>query len=171
MEAFFLSVLFWRDVPTASIAWWLLAFAAVRGLRIGLGLAHRRAGALQPARNAFWARWVVASATAQALAWGAGSCVLLAPHNVVAEMALHIGLAAVVLGSVAHLAHHLPALAAYAAGVFGPLALRDVLVGQPLHYALALASVLMALYVWRSGQSQAHSLAQAQSTTPAKSCP
>lgn len=162
VEAFFLSVLFWRDVPAASIAWWLLAFAAVRGLRIGLGLAYRRAGALQPAHDAFWARWVVASATAQALAWGAGSWVLLAPHNVVAEMALHIGLAAVVLGSVAHLAHHLPALAAYAAGVFGPLALRDVLVGQPLHYALALASVLMALYVWRSGQSQAHSLVQAR---------
>ncbi|KZT17532.1 hybrid sensor histidine kinase/response regulator [Acidovorax sp. GW101-3H11] len=161
VEAFFLSVLFWRDVPAASIAGWLLAFAAVRGLRIGLGLAYRRAGALQPGGHAFWARWVVASAMAQALAWGAGSWVLLAPHNVVAEMALHIGLAAVVLGSVAHLAHHLPALAAYAAGVFGPLALRDVLVGQPLHYALALASVLMAWYVWRSGRAQAHALAQA----------
>ena len=161
VEAFFLSVLFWRDVPATSIVWWLIAFAAVRGLRIGLGLAYRRAGALQPGRNAFWARCVVASALAQALAWGAGSWVLLAPHNVVAEMALHIGLAAVVLGSVAHLAHHLPALAAYAAGVFGPLALRDVLVGQPLHYALALASVLMAWYVWRSGRAQARALAQA----------
>ena len=161
VEAFFLSVLFWRDVPAASIAGWLLAFTAVRGMRIGLGLAYRRAGALQPGRHAFWARWVVASALAQALAWGAGSWVLLAPHNVVAEMALHIGLAAVVLGSVAHLAHHLPALAAYAAGVFGPLALRDVLVGQPLHYALALASVLMAWYVWRSGRAQARALAQA----------
>lgn len=161
VEAFFLSVLFWRDVPAASIAGWLLAFATVRGLRIGLGLAYRRAGALQPGGHAFWARWVVASAMAQALAWGAGSWVLLAPHNVVAEMALHIGLASVVLGSVAHLAHHLPALAAYAAGVFGPLALRDVLVGQPLHYALALASVLMAWYVWRSGRAQAHALAQA----------
>lgn len=162
VEAFFLSVLFWRDVPATSIAWWLVAFAAVRGLRIGLGLAYRRAGALQPGRNAFWARCVVASALAQALAWGAGSWVLLAPHNVVAEMALHIGLAAVVLGSVTHLAHHLPALAAYAAGVFGPLALRDVLVDQPLHYALALASGLMAWYVWRNGQAQAHTLAQAR---------
>ncbi len=161
VEAFFLSVLFWRDVPAASIAGWLLAFATVRGLRVGLGLAYRRAGALQPGCHAFWARWVVASAMAQALAWGAGSWVLLAPHNVVAEMALHIGLAAVVLGSVAHLAHHLPALAAYAAGVFGPLALRDVLVGQPLHYALALASVLMAWYVWHSGRAQARALAQA----------
>jgi signal transduction histidine kinase len=162
VEAFFLSVLFWRDVPAASIAWWLVAFAAVRGLRIGLGLAYRRAEAIQPGRNAFWARWVVASALAQALAWGAGSWVLLAPDNVVAEMALHMGLAAVVLGSVTHLAHHLPALATYAVGVFGPLALRDLVVGQPLHYVLALASVLMAWYVWRSGQAQARSLAQAR---------
>ena len=68
VEAFFLSVLFWRDVPATSIVWWLIAFAAVRGLRIGLGLAYRRAGALQPGRNAFWARCVVASALAQALA-------------------------------------------------------------------------------------------------------
>ncbi|WP_440110146.1 hybrid sensor histidine kinase/response regulator [Acidovorax sp. BL-A-41-H1] len=162
VEAFFLSVLFWRDVPAAPIALWLAAFAAVRGLRIGLALAYGRAGAVQPERHAFWARWVVASALAQALAWGAGSWVLLAPHNVVAEMALHIGLAAVVLGSIAHLAHHPPALAAYVAGVFGPLAVRDVLVGQPLHYALALASILMALYVWHSGKAQAHAIAQAR---------
>ena len=160
VEAFFLSVLFWRDVPATAIALWLAVFAAVRCLRIALGAAYRRSPPAQGERNAFWARWVVASALAQALAWGGGSWVLLAPHNLVAEMALHIGLAAVVLGSVAQLAHHLPALAAYAAGVFGPLALRDLLVAQPLHYLLALASVLMALYVWNAGRAQARAIAQ-----------
>lgn len=161
VEAFFLSVLFWRDVPATAIALWLAAFAAVRGLRIALGMAYRRSPAAPGTRAAFWARWVVVSALAQALAWGAGSWVLLAPANLVAEMALHIGLAAVVLGSVAHLAHHLPALAAYAAGVFGPLAARDLLVGEPLHTLLALASVLMALYVWHAGRAQARTIAQA----------
>ncbi|AOG23784.1 ATP-binding response regulator [Acidovorax sp. RAC01] len=160
VEAFFLSVLFWRDVPAASTALWLVAFAAVRGLRICLGLAYGRARAVPTQQQALWGRWVVVTALAQALAWGAGSWVLLAPHNVVAEMALHIGLAAVVLGSVAHLSHHLPALAAYVIGVFGPLTVRDVLVGQPLHYALALSSILLALYVWRSGQAHAHTIAK-----------
>ncbi len=161
VEAFFLSVLFWRDVPATTIALWLAAFAAVRGLRIALGMAYRRNPGVAGTRAAFWARWVVVSALAQALAWGIGSWVLLAPANLVAEMALHIGLAAVVLGSVAHLAHHLPALAAYAAGVFGPLAARDLLVAQPLHYLLALGSVLMALYVWHAGRAQARAIAQA----------
>lgn len=161
VEAFFLSVLFWREVPASAIALWLAAFAAVRGLRIALGMAYRRSAAAPGTRAGFWARWVVLSALAQALAWGIGSWVLLAPANLVAEMALHIGLAAVVLGSVAHLAHHLPALAAYAAGVFGPLAVRDLLVAQPLHTLLALASVLMALYVWHAGRAQARTIAQA----------
>lgn len=161
VEAFFLSVLFWRDVPAIAIALWLAAFAAVRGLRIALGMAYRRSPDAPGTRAAFWARWVVVSALAQALAWGVGSWVLWAPANLVAEMALHIGLAAVVLGSVAHLAHHPPALAAYAAGVFGPLAARDLLVGEPLHTLLALASVLMALYVWHAGRAQARTIAQA----------
>lgn len=161
VEAFFLSVLFWREVPASAIALWLAAFAAVRGLRIALGMAYRRRATAPGTRPAFWARGVVASALAQALAWGIGSWVLLAPANLVAEMALHIGLAAVVLGSVAQLAHHLPALAAYAAGVFGPLAARDLFVAQPLHYVLALASVLMALYVWHAGRAQARTIAQA----------
>lgn len=162
VEAFFLSVLFWREVPATAIALWLAAFAAVRCLRIGLGMAYRRSTDAPPGtRHAFWARWVVVSALAQALAWGAGSWVLWAPANLVAEMALHIGLAAVVLGSVAHLAHHLPALGAYAIGVFGPLAARDLLVGEPLHTLLALASVLMALYVWHAGRAQARTIAQA----------
>lgn len=161
VEAFFLSVLFWREVPASAIALWLAAFAAVRGLRIALGMAYRRRATAPGTRPAFWARGVVASALAQALAWGIGSWVLLAPANLVAEMALHIGLAAVVLGSVAQLAHHLPALAAYAAGVFGPLAARDLLVAQPLHYVLALASVLMALYVWHAGRAQARTIARA----------
>ena len=161
VEAFFLSVLFWREVPASAIALWLAAFAAVRGLRIALGMAYRRGATAPGTRPAFWARGVVASALAQALAWGIGSWVLLAPANLVAEMALHIGLAAVVLGSVAQLAHHLPALAAYAAGVFGPLAVRDLFVAQPLHYVLALASVLMALYVWHAGRAQARTIARA----------
>lgn len=161
VEAFFLSVLFWREVPASAIALWLAAFAAVRGLRIALGMAYRRRARAPGTRPTFWARGVVASALAQALAWGIGSWVLLAPANLVAEMALHIGLAAVVLGSVAQLAHHLPALAAYAAGVFGPLAARDLLVAQPLHYVLALASVLMALYVWHAGRAQARTIARA----------
>ncbi len=161
VEAFFLSVLFWRDVPAAAIVLWLAAFGAVRCLRIALGMAYRRCPAAHGTRQAFWARWVVVCALAQALAWGAGSWVLLAPANLVAELALHIGLAAVVLGSVAHLAHHLPALGAYAAGVFGPLAARDLLVGEPLHTLLALASVLMALYVWHAGRAQARAIAQA----------
>ncbi|MBB6562661.1 signal transduction histidine kinase [Acidovorax soli] len=161
VEAFFLSVLFWREVPASAIALWLAAFAAVRGLRIALGMAYRRRATAPGTRPAFWARGVVASALAQALAWGLGSWVLLAPANLVAEMALHIGLAAVVLGSVAQLAHHLPALAAYAAGVFGPLAVRDLFVAQPLHYVLALASVLMALYVWHAGRAQARTIARA----------
>lgn len=161
VEAFFLSVLFWREVPASAIALWLAAFAAVRGLRIALGMAYRRRTTAPGTRPTFWARGVVASALAQALAWGIGSWVLLAPANLVAEMALHIGLAAVVLGSVAQLAHHLPALAAYAAGVFGPLAARDLLVAQPLHYVLALASVLMALYVWHAGRAQARTIARA----------
>lgn len=161
VEAFFLSVLFWREVPASAIALWLAAFAAVRGLRIALGMAYRRGATAPGTRPAFWARGVVASALAQALAWGLGSWVLLAPANLVAEMALHIGLAAVVLGSVAQLAHHLPALAAYAAGVFGPLTVRDLFVAQPLHYVLALASVLMALYVWHAGRAQARTIARA----------
>lgn len=161
VEAFFLSVLFWREVPATAIALWLAAFAAVRCLRIGLGMAYRRSAGTRSARPAIWARWVVVSALAQALAWGVGSWVLWAPANLVAEMALHIGLAAVVLGSVAHLAHHLPALGAYAVGVFGPLAARDLLVGEPLHTLLALASVLMALYVWHAGRAQARAIAQA----------
>ena len=161
VEAFFLSVLFWREVPATAIALWLAAFAAVRCLRIGLGMAYRRSAGTRSARPAVWARWVVVSALAQALAWGVGSWVLWAPANLVAEMALHIGLAAVVLGSVAHLAHHLPALGAYAVGVFGPLAARDLLVGEPLHTLLALASVLMALYVWHAGRAQARAIAQA----------
>lgn len=161
VEAFFLSVLFWREVPATAIALWLAAFVAVRGLRIALGMAYRRSPAAPGARPAFWARWVVVSALAQALAWGIGSWVLLAPANLVAEVALHIGLAAVVLGSVAHLAHHLPALAAYAAGVFGPLAARDLFVAQPLHTLLALGAVLMGLYVWHAGRAQARTIAQA----------
>ena len=51
VEAFFLSVLFWRDVPATSIAWWLVAFAALALLTAPA----RRAGAALRVAALGWA--------------------------------------------------------------------------------------------------------------------
>lgn len=161
VEAFIISSLFWNAAPQLPIALWLAAFLAVRLGRVALAQAYQRAQPVAPADLPRWSRWLLVSAGVQSLAWGLGSFVLLAPDDLVAEWALHIGLAAVVHGSVGRLAHHGPAFLAYVAGVFVPLFVRDLWVGLPSHLLLAGLTLALGTYVLRSGVQQAHAIAEA----------
>lgn len=140
-------------VPTPWLAGWVLVFIAIRGARLWM-VAHWRRS---PAASRGAPRWSVGLFTAavvQSLVWGLGSWILMAPELLVAEAALHIGLAVVVLSNVLHLSNVYPVLVIYTLGVLAPLVLRDLWVGQ-LHTVLAGMSALLVAYVLLLGRRHA----------------
>ena len=163
VEALVLSALFWRDVSAMALATWLVAFLVIRLARMGLGRVYARARPVAAARLAHWRRVLIASAAVQSLAWGFGSWVLVAPANLMAEWALHIGLAAVALGGATRLAPLRAAFMAYVLGIFLPLLARDMWLGGASHGLLAGVTLLLAAYVMHAGSVRAAAASEAAS--------
>jgi signal transduction histidine kinase len=159
IEAVVLSAFFWRSVPAVLIAAWLAVFAALRFLRVPIARAYRRARRrgepIEP-----WIAPVVATALLPALGWGLGSFVLWAPDDLLAEAALHVCLLGIVLGGASHLANYYPVMVAHTVGVLVPLAVRDMLIGGPFHWFLAVDCVLLGLYALVNGRRQARAVAE-----------
>jgi two-component system, sensor histidine kinase len=160
IEAAVLSTLFWRHVPLPALLGWLAVFAAIRLGRVALSRSYfrDRARGGDPQR---WVRAMQASALAQALAWGVGSWVLMAPQDLIAESALHVALVALTLGGVNHLANFYPLVKIYAFGVFVPVLLRDLWIGGLFHTVLGLSCSLTILYMVSNGRRQAEMITEA----------
>ena len=161
VEALVLSGLFWGDVSAVALAIWLAAFLVIRLARIGLGRVYARAQPVPAASQGQWRRALVASAAVQSLAWGLGSWVLVAPANLMAEWALHIGLAAVALGGATRLAPLRAAFMAYVLGIFAPLLARDLWLGGASHLLLAGVTLLLAAYVVYAGNARSAAASEA----------
>ncbi len=147
-------------VPGATLAAWLLLFAAVR---LGRAL---MAGRLRRADDdAAWRRrvslWILAAGAAQSLVWGLGSWLMVAPTNLLAEVVLHVVLAAVLCGNVKHLSNGYPLLFVYTLGVGVPLVLRDAWIGEQ-HLALAALFTLLVALTLFDGHRQARVYADAR---------
>jgi two-component system, sensor histidine kinase len=147
-------------VPGATLAAWLLVFAAVR---LGRATMSRRlrsfesdAAGLQRSSS-----WILVVSGLHSLVWGLGSWWLVAPANVLAETVLHVVLAAVLCGNVRHLSNGYPVLVVYTLGVAVPLVLRDLWIGGQ-HVALAALFTLLAVLTLFEGHRQARVLADAR---------
>lgn len=147
-------------VPGATLAAWLLVFAAV-GLGRAIMSNRLRGFAADPAGLRRSSRWILAVATLQSLVWGLGSWVLVAPSHMLAESVLHVVLAAVLCGNARHLSHGYPVLVVYTLGLGVPLVLRDVWIGDQ-HLALAALFTLLVVLTLIEGTTQARAFADAR---------
>lgn len=144
LYALLVALPFIGHVPNLVLLLWALATVGVRVMRLWVG--RRWSAQVQGARQLLaWSRWLMATATLQALVWGMGSWWLVAPEEPVAEAALHLGLAIVVLSNVQHKALPYPVLQLYTLGVTVPLVLRNLWLGD-MHLLLAAISALFAAY-------------------------
>ncbi len=139
---------------------WLLLFFAVRLTR----LAEASRAPLGEAGSeplAGRALWVLCIAAVQALVWGLGSWLLVAPGQLVAEAVLHVCLAIIVLANVLNLSRAYPVQVVYVLCVTVPLLLRDLWIGQ-IHITLAALSALLAVAALVLGYRQSRWLAEIQ---------
>jgi signal transduction histidine kinase len=140
-------------VPMPVLLGWAGALVVVRVLR--LWVASRWRGGAQDAQSLLaWSRWIMFVGFLQALLWGLGSWWLVAPDDPVAEAALHLGLAIVVLGNVPHVAAAYPVLQVYTLGVTVPLFLRDLWIGD-MHLVLAAMAAALGACALFSGYRHA----------------
>lgn len=151
-------------VPHGVLVVWGLAMVGVRVVRLWVG--RRWSAQVHDEQQLLaWSRWLMASTALQALVWGLGSWWLVTPEAPLAEAALHLGLAIVVLSNVQHKATPYPVLQVYTLCATVPLVLRDLWLGD-MHLVLAAISALFAGYAvfscHREAQVAADALLQKQ---------
>ncbi len=149
-----LAWLFWGRGNNAAILLWLVAMVVIRAVAIVVSLRFARA-----VESGFASEGLTLAAVGlgfmQALVLGCGGFALMAPDDYFAESLLHITMSSLMFGAIPLLVHYYPLLVLYAAGIFAPLFIRDIMIGGTPHLALAALCLVGAAYTLLTGRAQA----------------
>jgi two-component system, sensor histidine kinase len=154
-----LAWLFWGRGNNTAILIWLAAMVAVRAIAIATSLSFSRAVENGSASQRLTLA-AVGMGFMQALVLGCGGFALMAPDDYFAESLLHITMASLMFGAISLLVHYYPLLVLYAAGIFVPLFVRDIMIGGTPHLALAALCLVGAAYTLLSGRTQSKVISQ-----------
>lgn len=154
-----LAWLFWGRGNNAAILVWLVATASIRTVAIVVSMRFSRAVKSGGASEGLTLA-AVGMGFMQALALGCGGFALMAPDDYFAESLLHITMASLMFGAISLLVYYLPLLLLYAAGIFVPLFIRDIMIGGTPHLALAALCLVGAAYTLLTGRAQAKVISQ-----------
>jgi signal transduction histidine kinase/ActR/RegA family two-component response regulator len=138
---------FWNlpDVSKPALIGFVLVIFSFRMLRFRLTSSLDESP--DAARLLHRASMVTTGGLAYGLIWGAGSFVMYAPGNPAAELALHVGLAIVLMGGTLHLTGYYPAFAATIVSILVPLTARNLWVGDELHYTITATFLLAGTFI------------------------
>ena len=135
LSALVLVGMLWGHVPSQNLILWLITLLAVSAERWWRALRYRRA-APSVADSAHWRHRFIAGTTVSGAVWGS-TALFLFPESIVHQTFLVFVLGGLVAGAAGAYSVTLSAAASFAIPTLAPFAVRAVLVGDPVHIAMA----------------------------------
>jgi PAS domain S-box-containing protein len=136
INATILVAILWNQVSHRLLIGWYLMILVIFSTRILLYLAFRRLNHTEPVPSK-WKQWHIISLSLSGIVWGASGVVLFPPHSVVHQAFIAFILCGMVAGAVGAFSSILSAFAVFSLPALVPILIQFIIVGDPLHYAMA----------------------------------
>lgn len=151
INASILTYILWGLIPASILVVWLALTLATTGARFML-IEHFR-GSADTIRNlAIWKRWLVLGLAVSGALWGASGIFLFPVESTAHQAFIAFLLAGMVAGAVGVFSPVMPAFLAFSIPALLPITIRFILIGDPMHLAMAFMTMLFGVLTFATAK-------------------